>query len=109
MSQSELHSGDDLLALRTHIGRLAMVCDLDISHDATVSRLLAGDFSGCHDHRREAELLRALLVLLYRLEASISEDLGIDGLIGLWQRHNALLIEHGFSVNTQPALNGLGG
>lgn len=108
MSHSELHSGDDLLALRTHIGRLAIVCGVDISSDGNISRVLAGDFGQCHDHRREAELLRALLVLLYRLETSVSEDLGVEGLVGLWHQHNQILASHGFPVGSQPALNGSG-
>jgi hypothetical protein len=106
MSQSELHSGDDLLALRAHIGRMAIVCGVDISRDDTVGRLLAGDFSQCQRHGREEEVLRALLVLLYRLETSISEDLGIDGLVDLWRTHNDILIRHGFPANSQPVLNG---
>jgi hypothetical protein len=73
MSHCELQAGDDLLALRSQIGRLAVICNVDMSHDDTVSRLLAGDYEHCHHHDREAELLRALLVLLYRLEASVSE------------------------------------
>ncbi|KAF0161679.1 MAG: hypothetical protein FD157_4120 [Rhodocyclaceae bacterium] len=106
MPQSELHSGDDLLALRTHINRLAIACDLDINHGDTVTRLLAGEFSHDLDHGREVEVLRALLVLLYRLEASVSEDLGIDGLVRLWQQHNKVLVLHGFPVHSQPVPNG---
>ena len=103
---SALHGGDDLLALRTHIGRLAVVCGVDISRDENVARLLAGDYSQCRHRSDKAEVLRALLVLLYRLEASVSEDLGIDGLIDLWQQHNAVLIRHGFPADSQHALNG---
>ncbi len=99
-----LHEADDLLALRTEIGRLAMACDLDISRDDNISRLLAGDYSLCHKHGRQAELLRALLVLLYRLETSVSEDLGIDGLVKLWQEHNGLLALHGFPIASQPGM-----
>lgn len=106
MSLSEMHGGDDLLALRTQIGRLAVLCDVDISRDGNLTRLLEGDYSECHQHPREAELLRALLVLLYRLETSVSEDLGIEGLVRLWGQHNNLLALHGFPVNSQPALNG---
>lgn len=108
ISINELHNGDDLLALRTHIGRMAIACGVDISRNDNVSRVLAGDFSLCRAHGREAELLRALLVLLYRLETSISEDLGIDGLVDLWQQHNDILALHGFPVQTRPALNGSG-
>ena len=106
MSLNELHEGDDLLALRTQIGRLALVCGVDISRDDNVTHLLSGDYSRCHQHPREAELLRALLVLLYRLESSVSEDLGIDRLVRLWGQHDTLLIEHGFPADSQPALNG---
>jgi len=108
MSHSELHSGDDLLALRTHIGRMAIVCGVDISRDENVGRILAGDFSQCSGHGREAGVLRALLVLLYRLETSVSEDIGIDGLVSLWQQHSALLVQHGFPADSQPVPNGLG-
>lgn len=106
MSLSELHSGDDLLALRTHIGRMAIACGVDVSRDDNVGLLLAGDFSRCKRHGREEEVLRALLVLLYRLETSVSEDLGVDGLIGLWRTHNDILALHGFPAASQPALNG---
>lgn len=91
MSRSE-PLDDDLFVLRTRIGRLAMACNLDISHGETVTRLLSGELGHGHRHGREAELLRALLILLYRLEASVSEDLGIDGLVRLWQQHNDLLV-----------------
>jgi hypothetical protein len=106
MSHNELHAGDDLLALRSQIGRMAVVCGLDVSDNENIGRLLAGDYSLCHDHDSEAELLRALLVLLYRLETSVSEDLGIDGLVDLWRTHNEILTRHGFPANSQPALNG---
>ena len=106
MMLSELHSGDDLLALRTHIGRMAIVCGVDISRDDNVGRLLAGDFSQCLWHGREEEVLRALLVLLYRLETSISDDLGVDGLLDLWRTHDDSLTRHGFPANSQPVLNG---
>ena len=105
MTHGKLHSGDDLLALRTHIGRMAIVCGVDISHEDNVSLLLAGDYSQCHEHGREAEVLRAMLVLLYRLESSVSEDLGIDGLVSLWQQHNSVLVLHGFPVRSQPVPN----
>jgi hypothetical protein len=106
MSHCELQAGDDLLALRSQIGRLAVICNVDVSHDDTVRRLLAGDYGHCHHHDREAELLRALLVLLYRLEASVSEDLGIQGLVALWKQHSEVLVRHGFTADSQPALNG---
>lgn len=105
MSHSELHSGDDLRVLRAHIGRLAMTCELDLGHGETVARLLAGDHSLCHGHRREAELLRALLILRYRLEASVSEDLGIAGLTKLWQQHDDILARHDFSGRGQSPRN----
>ncbi len=106
MSHCELQAGDDLLALRSQIGRLAVMCNVDVSHDDTVRRLLAGDYGQCRHHEREAELLRALLVLLYRLEASASEDLGIQRLVALWQQHSEVLMRHGFTADSQPALNG---
>lgn len=106
MPQSELHSGDDLLALRTHIDRLAIACNLDIHHGGTVTRLLAGEYSHDRHHGHEVEVLRALLVLLYRLEASVSEDLGIDGLVRLWQQHNKVLVQHSFPHQSQPMPNG---
>lgn len=46
--------------------------------------------------------------LFCRLETSVSEDLGIDGLAGLWLEHNAVLIRHGFALDCQPVLNGSG-
>lgn len=108
MAHSELHSGDDLRVLRFHVGRLAMICELDLGRGETVAQLLEGDHVACHSHRREAELLRALLILLYRLEASVSEDLGIAGLTKLWREHDDLLARHDFSGRGESPRNGPG-
>lgn len=84
----------DLLELRQLIGQLAPRCGLDLADRAAVRGVLNGDFARCPAAVGTAPCcqdLRAMLVLLYRLEASSSEDLGIDGLGRLWHQHGEIL------------------
>ena len=39
--------------------------------------------------------LRAMMILLYRLEASSSEDLGVEGLRRLWHQHGEIMARYG--------------
>ena len=88
------HAAEDILALRRVIAHLAERCELDLSDPYAVRHFLDADSS--HDqesvraHQDGAEL-RAMLTLLFRLEASSSEDLGNDGLHRLWMQHSEIL------------------
>jgi hypothetical protein len=88
------HVCEDLLALRRVIAHLADRCRLDLGDRAAVSRFIDGDFSHNQSPARKlaaCQELRAMLILLLRLEASSSEDLGIDGLRRLWRQHSEIL------------------
>ena len=88
------HESEDLLALRRVIAQHAERCGLDLTDPLAVRQILDGDCSpcqtpahapqGCHE-------LPAMLTLLFRLEASSSEDLGISGLRRLWRQHGEIL------------------
>ena len=80
--------------LRRMIVRLAERCRLDLADKPAVRRFLDGDFSRCEAPEWDTNScgdLHSMITLLFRIEASSSEDLGIDGLHRLWQQHNALL------------------
>lgn len=88
------HACEDILALRRVIAHLADRCDLDLADPYAVRHFLDG---GCsHDQasareQQDSDELRAMLTLLFRLEASSSEDLGIAGLHRLWMQHSEIL------------------
>lgn len=87
-------ASEDILALRRVIAQLADRCDLDLADPLAVRHFLDGDFSVKHasarEHRDNDEL-RDMLTLLFRLEASSSEDLGIAGLHRLWTQHSEIM------------------
>lgn len=95
MSLSPVRSSSaapELLDLRQVIGQLAPRCGLDLADRAAVRGVLNGEFARCPAGAGGCcQELRALLILLYRLEASSSEDLGIDGLGRLWHQHGEIL------------------
>lgn len=92
--REESHSSVELEALRRLIVQLAAQCNLDLRNRAAIRHFLDGsqetrlsesvDPQLCHE-------LRAMLVLLYRLEGSSSEDLGFDGMRRLWRQHSETL------------------
>ena len=85
---------EDIQALRRVIAHLAGRCAIDLSDRAVLRRVLDGDFcaaAAMPDDRRQVQELSAMLTLLFRLEACSSEDLGIDGLLGLWREHGRIL------------------
>ncbi|MBL0168282.1 MAG: hypothetical protein IPP85_14610 [Propionivibrio sp.] len=76
------------------IAHLADRCDLDLADPYAVRNFLDGDSSHDQANAREhqdSDELRAMLTLLFRLEASSSEDLGIAGLHRLWLQHSEIL------------------
>ena len=108
------HASEDILALRRVIAQLADRCDLDLSDPFAVRHFLDGDSSHGQESAQQhqvCEELRSMLTLLFRLEASSSEDLGIAGLHRLWMQHGEILarfqarkplhagLENGFTVS----------
>lgn len=108
------HVSEDILALRQVITHLAERCDLDLADPYAVRHFLDADSShepaSAREHQ-DSDELRAMLTLLFRLEASSSEDLGIAGLHRLWMQHSEILarfqvrkpqqagLENGFTLN----------
>ena len=84
----------DLPALRRVIDHLSERCCLDLADRSAIRLLLDGDFSHCPApaaDRQTFQDLRAMLTLLFRLESSSSEDIGIAGLRTLWHQHSEIL------------------
>lgn len=87
-------SEDHLLALRSLITQLARQCGLDLTDKAAVRHFLDSDLTldrGPLPYAQVSQELRAMLILLFRLEASSSEDLGFEGLRRLWLQHSEIL------------------
>ena len=82
---------EDIQALRRVIAHLAGRCAIDLTDRAVLRRVLDGDFGNDQATRQQVQELSAMLTLLFRLEACSSEDLGIDGLLGLWREHGRIL------------------
>lgn len=85
---------EDLKALRHAIGRLAAECSLDLDSRPAIRRFLDNDPAGIPGRRgdpKACQELRHMLVLLYRLEASSSEDLGCSGMHRLWHQHDEIV------------------
>ena len=85
---------EELLPLRRMIVRLADRCGLDLADSSAIRRFLDGDFSQCEAPDWDSNSCRdlhSMITLLFRLEASSSEDLGINGLHRLWSRHSEIL------------------
>lgn len=85
---------EDMQALRRLIAELAPQCGVDLGKRAAVRHFLDHDSAASRGESLDPQLcqeLRAMLILLYRLEASSSEDLGVDGLARLWRQHGEIL------------------
>ncbi|PKO40724.1 MAG: hypothetical protein CVU31_16070 [Betaproteobacteria bacterium HGW-Betaproteobacteria-4] len=85
---------EDMQALRRLISELAPQCGVDLGKRAAVRHFLDHDSATSRSESIDPQLcqeLRAMLILLYRLEASSSEDLGVDGLARLWRQHGEIL------------------
>lgn len=87
------HNPEDLQALRRLIARLAPPCGLDLSDKSAVRRFLDGAQAPGGAAEADQEL-RAMLILLFRLETCSSEDLGFAGLRRLWQEHSETLARY---------------
>ena len=84
----------EILALRHLIEHLAKQCGIDSTDKTAIARLMDGDYSHDQTHggdHKTCQELAAMLRLLFRLETSSSEDLGISGLCRLWETHRETL------------------
>lgn len=85
---------EDIQALHHLIAHLAPQCGLDLANRSSVRNFLDRDSASSHSEAIDPQLcneLRAMLILLYRLEGSSSEDLGVEGLRRLWHQHGEIL------------------
>ena len=87
-------SHEDLPALRRAIEKLADHCAVDLACPHTLRQCLDGQLpteATLSAQTADLEELRTMIVLLYRLENSTSEDLGHSGLQRLWQQHREVM------------------
>jgi hypothetical protein len=87
-------ASEDLLPLRRMIVRLANRCRLDLADSSAIRRFLDSDYSQCEAPDWDINSCRdlhSMITLLFRLEASTSEDIGINGLHSLWRQHHEIL------------------
>lgn len=92
---------EDLQALRRVIEDLARQHRIDLANPEVIARLTAGDAANI-EPQRFAEL-SSMLRLLFRLQGSSSEDLGVSGLCRLWERHQEILRRFGSGGRTNPS------
>lgn len=88
------HPPEDMQALRRLIVQLAPQCGVDLGNRSAVRHFLDNDSAASRSESIDPQTcqeLRAMLILLYRLEASSSEDLGVEGLHRLWRQHGEIL------------------
>lgn len=96
------HYGDELQALDQRIGRLALLCEADLTRHETIMSLIRGDFAACPrvdalslPRLRE---LRGLLMLRYRIEEKCLADLGAEACVRLIEDEQARLRRSGMST-----------
>ena len=85
---------EDMQALRRLIAQLAPQCGVDLGNRSAVRHFLDADSASLRGESIDPQIcqeLRAMMILLYRLEASSSEDLGVEGLHRLWRQHSEFL------------------
>lgn len=93
------HSTEELESLRRLISELAEQCQLDLSNKSALRHFLDGAPTAAPPAEAQTtQELRAMLILLFRLEASSSEDLGYAGLRQLWHQHSETLARHRLSA-----------
>lgn len=88
---------EDIQVLRRLIAHLAPQCGLELGNRTAVRQFLDNDQPIGRSESIDPQIcheLRAMLILLYRLEASSSEDLGVEGLRRLWRQHSEILARH---------------
>jgi len=88
---------EDIQALRHLIALLAPQCGVELGDRIAIRRFLDAESSASRGESIDpatCQELRAMLILLYRLEASSSEDLGVEGLRRLWRQHGEILSRH---------------
>jgi hypothetical protein len=88
------HIFNELAELDQAVQQLAQLCRLDLNNELAVRRFRDGDFSLKLESNRvfsSCQELRTMLTLQLRLEASSSEDIGIDGLNFLWNQCSNIL------------------
>lgn len=92
--------GEELLTLRRLIAEQASHCQLDLNNRIAIRHFLDNEQPSV-----AGQELRAMLILLFRLETSSSEDLGVDGLRRLWRQHSEILGRFGAreTGNANPA------
>lgn len=82
------------MALRRLISELAPRCGLDLTDRAAIRHFLDGNSPLSRGESIDPQIcqeVRTMLILLFRLEGSSSEDLGFDGLRRLWHQHSEIL------------------
>lgn len=85
---------EEMQALRRLIAQLAPQCGVDMANRASIRQFLDGNSASLRGESIDPQIcqeLRAMMILLYRLEASSSEDLGVEGLHRLWRQHSEIL------------------
>lgn len=88
---------EDMKGLRQLIARLAPQCAVDLGNRASIRLFLDNDLAASHNESvdpRICQELRAMMILLFRLEASSSEDLGVEGLRRLWRQHGEIMARY---------------
>lgn len=89
---------EDMQALRQLIAQLAPQCGVDLGARASIRYFLDSDQAAWRNESidpRICQELRAMMILLFRLEASSSEDLGVEGLRRLWRQHGEIMARYG--------------
>lgn len=98
------HDPDALRALRRLIAELANRCAIDLNDSDGIRKLLHHPVESERIDPQAVIELRNMLILLFRLEASSSEDIGIDGLRKLWHQYSETLARHGRECEPQAYL-----
>lgn len=94
------HYDEQIEALDTRIGRLALLCGADLSRRDVIVHLIKGQFGDCdhaagiaNEHRQE---LRALLMMKYNIELSCIDAIGAEQCAQLIAAHDDKLRRRGF-------------
>ena len=93
------HFDRELQELDTRIGRLALLCEADLSRSEVVVALIHGEYAGCRraDHLDRAHLdeLRALLMLRYGVEEKCLADIGREACVRMVDAAHARMRKSG--------------